>query len=301
MKTKKIINLFGGPGVGKSTTAQLIQIGSSLTFNLTFDLKFVIIKNEGGKMIKLNKQVVDFGQFPNGELYLDFTKLKTNSYNRIIWQYESNSDFLKLGLLKDYLDSIFSNTDLHILYLPYSRMDRVNDTYSFSLKYVTKLINAMNFFAVKIREPHSDVTMALIERSVREDWCITQVPKLIEELVIKTIFFPDAGAQKRYAIDFPSAVGYKTRDFKTGSITDYTIQGEVGRSVLIIDDMCSRGGTFVHAVQELWKKGAIIVYLLVSYCEENVHTGPALSYLEKIYTSNEMVKKDQDIITLGDK
>jgi ribose-phosphate pyrophosphokinase len=251
-------------------------------------------------MIKLNKKEVKYGYFPNGEIYLATKPLITNAFNRIIWEWEDNDDFIKLGLLKDYLDSIFGNTELHIKYFPYSRMDRQNGTYVFSLKYIARLINAMDFFAVIIREPHSDVLPALIDKCIIEEWCAVQAKKLVKQYEFDSIFFPDAGAQKRYGIDFPNAVGNKVRDFATGQIKSYTVTGTVGEKVLIVDDMCSRGGTFIEAAKKLRELGAKEVCLLVSYLEQNVLTGDMNRYIYYTFAGN-TVPGYPTLIVLGDK
>ena len=250
-------------------------------------------------MIKLNKKEVEFGYFPNGEIYLAKENLETNAFNRIIWEWENNDDFIKLGLLKDYLDNIFSTTELHVRYFPYSRMDRHNDTYVFSLRYIARLINAMEFFAVVIREPHSDVLPALINKCVIEEWCAIQAKKLCSRYEFDSVFFPDAGAQKRYGIDFPSAVGNKVRDFATGQIKSYTVTGTVGKKVLIVDDMCSRGGTFIEAAKKLRELGANIICLLVSYLESNVLTGDMEKYIDFTFAGND-VPGYPTLIVLGD-
>jgi ribose-phosphate pyrophosphokinase len=251
-------------------------------------------------MIILNKKEVKFGYFPNGEIYLAKENLETNAYNRLVWEWEDNDDFIKLGLLKDYLDNIFTNTDLHIKYFPYSRMDRHNGTYVFSLRYIARLINAMNFFAIKIREPHSDVLPALINHCVIEEWCKVQVVKLCDQYGYNSIFFPDVGAQKRYNMNFTSAVGNKVRDFETGNILSYNITGTVGKKVLIVDDMCSRGGTFIEAAKKLRDSGAKQVDLLVSYLEHNVLTGDMEKYIDFTFAGNN-VPGYPTLIVVGDK
>jgi len=237
-------------------------------------------------MIKLNKKEVLFGRFPNNELYLEKENLITNSYNRIYWEWEDNDDFIKLWLLKSYLDAIFTTSDLHIFYMPYSRMDRSNQTYIFSLKYITNFINSLNFFAVRIREPHSDVTPALFNKCIVEKWCEFKIKKLISTYDIDSLFYPDAGAQKRYHFDYPSAVGNKIRNFKTGEIISFTCTGTIGNNVLIVDDLCSRGGTFIEASKKLKQLGANKIYLLVSYLEKNVLNGDLDKHIERVFAGN---------------
>lgn len=250
-------------------------------------------------MITLNKQEVIFGSFPNGELYLNTNDLKTRSYNAIDWMFESNDEILKLAILKDTLDSFVLKSFLNICYMPYSRMDRQNSIYSFTLQTVTKLINNMRFEYVNIREPHSDVTPAMIERSFIINWCMCALPNVLEETGCTSIFYPDHGAVKRYSCDMPYAVGVKERDFETGDITSFELSGAVNEKVLIVDDICSKGGTFYHSTKLLKDEGAKEVYLLVAYCENTVIQGEVLKIIDGIYTSADNIHLfEHKLITL---
>jgi ribose-phosphate pyrophosphokinase len=252
-------------------------------------------------MISLNHKEVVFGNFPNKEFNMDIELLDIRPSNYIEWNFEDNGDFIKLYTLKSYLDGLDKRSRLYIGYMPYSRMDRMNDSYAFSLKYACKMINDMGFYKVVVKEPHSDVTPALLDRCSVFDWCMGKImTKEPDELGIAraicmdevdSLFFPDAGAQKRYQTEMPYAVGYKQRDFATGDITSFEIQGGIGENVLIVDDLCSRGGTFIHSAIELKRAGAKKVSLLVAHCEENVFTGELFDHIDTLYTSGGMLDK----------
>jgi len=240
-------------------------------------------------MILLNEKKVEYGKFPNGELYIvkDKTPLDTE-VNVIKFIYDDQLDIIKLILLQDHIKEYSGKSILHIQYLPYSRMDRFNHDYNFSLKAMANLINYMGFIKVIIREPHSDVSLKLIDRSLKEEWCINKIDSINTFIKTddKSIFYPDKGAADRYAKnDLPTAFGKKERDFTTGKINSLEIEGQVGSNVLIVDDICSRGGTFIEASKKLKDVGAKKVSLLVSYCEENVHTGNLFDFIDILYTS----------------
>ncbi len=240
-------------------------------------------------MFILNKQVVEFKNFPNGEIMLDIRNIKIRPQNHLEWQWEDNADFIKLSILKDYLDIQFTKTDLYIKYMPYSRMDRANGIYAFSLKTVTNMINAMDFFSVTVREPHSDVTTALLNNVRVDPWVQRHIDYVLNRGDYDTIMFPDAGAQKRYQTTrVNNVVGVKTRNFETGNIESLEIVGTVGKSVLIVDDMCSRGGTFIQAAKKLRESGAEEVYLLVAYLEDNVRSGDLDLYIDCVYAGNKV-------------
>lgn len=267
-------------------------------------------------MIRLFSTDIEFDTFPNGEIGLNKTRVDMAVSNNlesyftgtdvmtIGFKYEDNSDFFKLSLLKDYLDRWYGEYRmvLDVMYMPYSRMDRDNDTYSFSLKVAAGVINSLGFDSVLVQEPHSDVTMALLNNSEKSDLTM----KLFNRFVRKNPdirfipAFPDASAQKRYEFAIGGS-GYcfanKTRDFKTGRIISYDMFecGVIAHNVtdiVIIDDLCSKGGTFWFAAQKL----EILypdakLHLIVAHCENTINEGrlPEDSRFKSIYTSNSIL------------
>lgn len=257
-------------------------------------------------MVELNGNLVEFGVYPNGELNLPISNLIILPENTIKFVYEDNIDFIRLALLKGWVDDMNGNSGLYIAYMPYSRMDRANGHYAVSLKAMCNFINSLNFNSVTVREPHSKQTLDWLNNAVEDAWCLTRFSQVANWVDLKTtekpvsIFFPDYGAKERYSkalIDRPVAYGKKKRDFLTGDILGLEISGDVEKNVLIVDDLCSRGGTFISAAKELKKLGAENISLLVAYCEDNVFTGEIFNYIDTIYTSNERELKNHPQIT----
>jgi ribose-phosphate pyrophosphokinase len=234
-------------------------------------------------MIKLNSQLIEFKSFPNGEALIDGEQLSKivlppiGLNNLISFKYENDGDLFKLFLIKSYLDDQHAKTDLVITYMPYSRMDRVEGNSVFTLKYATNFINTMNFNTISVVEPHSDVTMALLNRSKAIYPTILMLDEVLEKITFDKerdyLCFPDQGAQKRYGKkrgDYRQLVGFKERNFGTGKIEKLKMIGDVeGKNfkVLIVDDLCSYGNTFFRSAKALRDAGASKVYLLVT-CRE---------------------------------
>ena len=96
------------------------------------------------------------------------------------------------------------------------------------------------------------------------------------------LFFPDEGAQKRYKTDtltdYISFFGNKVREWKTGHIlglniethTDKTLDYLKDKTVLIIDDIISAGGTVYYSIKELEKYGVKNVYAYCSHLENTM-------------------------------
>lgn len=259
-------------------------------------------------MLWLNHHPIAVKTFPNGELHMgekSISKARLLEHNLISFKYENNGDLLKLLFLKKHLDFLgLPHTSLFIHYMPYSRMDRSENLSVFTLKYVADFINEMDFHKVTIVEPHSDVTTALVNRS--RPWMVNEY--LIEEVMEKVgfdektdyLFFPDAGAQKRYEKrfkDYNSLVGYKSRDFETGRITDFKLVGEKPDhpfKAIIIDDLTSYGGTFLLSGEHLREAGASEVHLLVAHAEEAVFEGKIFKtdIIDSVFATDSIISSE---------
>lgn len=252
-------------------------------------------------MISLNGTMLNFTSFPNGETKVDGEQIlrlvRPTEENKVVFKYENDSDLLKLFFVKRFLDDCKAKATLLITYMPYSRMDRKEGDSVFTLKYIASFINDLAFESVTVIEPHSDVTPALIDR------CISEFPtfKLLEKVMEFVnfdkekdyLFFPDAGAQKRYGKvkGVKQLVGYKERDFQTGHINQLQVVGDVaepGFKVIIVDDLCSKGGTFMLSGSKLREVGTSEVYLLVTHCEKTIYQGGLLTtdVVDQIFTTN---------------
>lgn len=193
-------------------------------------------------------------------------------------------DIVRLALTKDALDYIIANNGmqntivrLHCGYMPQARADRRFDVFmSHPLKVFAGFINSLNFSCVIIEDPHSDVTEGLVNNAIIVDKNVIastykdQIEKdLGDEYVVCA---PDAGATKDVfkvaqllEKDFIQAM--KVRDVSTGDIvkTEVHLPEQVPEKVLIVDDICDGGFTFVKLAEALKEKGVKTVALLVSH------------------------------------
>lgn len=222
------------------------------------------------------------------------------SFQRIILTHRiKNSDDLMLILLaKDALDRMnVKSVSLILPYVPYARQDRVCVSgESLSIKVFTNIINAANFDKVWIFDPHSEVTTALIDRCDVLD--ITKVLRIVlkETQDDVLIVSPDSGANKKIH-KLCSSIGYdreiikcdKVRDLKTGVLSGFEVISNVdirGRDLLIVDDICDGGGTFIGLAKELKKKGANKLYLYVSHGIFSNGFKELNKHFEQIFTTN---------------
>lgn len=252
-----------------------------------------------------NMYEVKQDHFPDNTLHVSFPDYEIYA---IEWKYESDAELFTLICARRH----YAKSDIQLVlpYIPHARMDRVKDeTDVFTLKYFCEIINSLNFSRVFVLDPHSNVSLALLDR-VSQIPVMNTINECLNRLVYEighncgneirekvyqnlVLFFPDEGSMKRYSseVDFlPYAFGIKKRDWKTGQIQGLQlVNGELvkGKNVLIIDDICSRGGTFYHAAKALKEAGATNVYLYVTHAENTMVKGDMYNdpnLIKKIYT-----------------
>lgn len=263
-------------------------------------------------MIKLNGHTIPFDEYPNRESMLSIAPILPIigpfEEQQIMWKYEDDRDIWRLLVLKKHLDEIgCRKVRLAIPYMPYSRMDRPNPVYAFTLKTLCNLINSLGFTTVTVHEPHSNMTCALLDRSTAGDVVSYLLKLAVKEVITDSPFtdnyalcFPDKGAAERYAGRFacrPVLVCDKVRNFSDGRITDLTVNGaldEKTHTVFILDDLCSKGGTFILTAEKVKEKFPWLsrIVLVVAHCEYTIMTGgvPASPLINAVYTSNSILE-----------
>ena len=248
-------------------------------------------------------EVVKQSHFPDGTLHVNMPS-NYFDYDTILWNYENDAELFTLICVKGHYEN--ASIILNMPYIPHARMDRVQRVEDvFTLKYFCQVINSLNFNKVIVRDAHSNVALALLNRviNIPSDDDIKEAIDHIEyyEKEIPVLFFPDEGAMKRYSskLNLPYTFGIKKRDWETGKILGLQlINGEIvkDRNVLIVDDICSRGGTFYHAANALKEAGAKNIYLYVTHAEHTMIEGDMYNQdvIKKIFTTDSIFKPEWD-------
>jgi ribose-phosphate pyrophosphokinase len=221
-------------------------------------------------MISINNQPVPTTVFPDNTSqvwHLD-PKLLASPTAAVEWTFSHEGEFLQLAQLKDLLDLRSIEATLELPYLPYGRQDKpVDNDATFALRTFAKLVNSLKFKAVTIHDPHSQIALQLIDRSVAI-YPAKAVHGVFAE-VADLVCYPDKGARTKYSeiySDLPYIYGEKVRDQSTGRITNYELIGNPkGKRVLIVDDICDGGATFKILAAALLRQGATEVHLFVSH------------------------------------
>ena len=252
----------------------------------------------------INIEHFNFVHFSGGEVHLnakEFFKILPKEHGKqtdIIWAPIHDSvDLMELLVLTDAYKRYYMRTPaVCIPYIPYARQDRVaNDGEALSIKIFADIINAQNYPVVYVMDPHSEVCMALIDRvKVLTNIDDNYLSSVIPDYNTCVALAPDAGAFKRLSKvikDIPLIYATKQRDTKTGALSNVELHTGnidiIGKKLLIIDDICDGGGTFLLLKSELERNGINnVVDLYVSHGIFSRGLKELTKVFDTIYTTN---------------
>lgn len=222
-------------------------------------------------MICLNNEPINVTKFPDGTSqvwHLPNLPKRLRKTARVTWAFNNESEFMHLAQLKHLLDYHYKEVKLDISFLPYGRQDKeVSNEQTFGIRTFANLLNSLDFTEITIFDPHSEVATDLIINSIAV-YPTKYVKYLFKTIKIDKICFPDYGAFVKYnpIYDFPFILAVKDRDQATGIIKSLEFTGDVkDKNLLIVDDICDGGGTFIALAQKLLEAGAKEVNLFVSH------------------------------------
>lgn len=245
---------------------------------------------------------IHFLSFPGGERHVRLPQSVIEANDRCwtltagLYTVEAVMDLL---LLTDALRrTLVPGAQLHLVmpYVPYARQDRVAlPGEPLSAAVFCRLVNGLGFDTVTISDPHSDVVAALLER-VRIVPATTYVRQLREtalaHLPALALVAPDAGARKRVdavakALNLPVVYAGKRRDAATGALSGAEVTGDVpDLPLLIVDDICDGGGTFVALARVLRERTRQPLYLYVTHGLFTKGLAPLLACFDGIFAAH---------------
>ena len=245
--------------------------------------------------------------FNGGELNLNIGTQSANAWDvssvRVFARIQDSNGVIALLLLKDALEQALEsdNNTVYLLYLdyvPYARQDRVcNEGEALSVRVMADLINSMGFDQVTISDPHSDVTPALIRSC--EVTTVTDILYTFKEVMdrilageLDAVVSPDGGSIKKVEevgkeLDIGVVYGHKKRDISTGKLSGFSCEHEVtDMNLLIVDDICDGGGTFIGLGKLLKEKGCKSLSLYVTHGIFSKGLDDLLEIFDYIYTTD---------------
>ncbi len=206
------------------------------------------------------------------------------------------------------------------LYIPYilgARSDRqFQDGGTRYLKdAIASVINPLKLDSVTVLDPHSDVVENVIDNIVKIDnvslvsSAITRIrqPYLFTDQFDKYVLVsPDAGAMKKIynvaeKVEAKSIIiASKHREIATGKIlsTEVHIADEdLEKDLIIIDDICDGGRTFIELAKALREQGATgRIYLVVTHGIFSAGFDELKKYFHNIFTTNSIKDIDDPFV-----
>lgn len=189
----------------------------------------------------------------------------------IIWIFEHEAEYIWLLQLIDLLKIKLSRLKLVIPYMPYARQDKmVNNNLCFSLTTFMKVLTGAIGWnsGLYVLDIHS-----LGFHNVNYDLINTipfdKIKSVINEKKINVVLYPDEGAFIRYncCSSFLGSHCIKERDQQTGRIISLQIPAAdfKNKRVLIVDDICDGGATFIEIARQLKEKQVASIDLYVTH------------------------------------
>lgn len=263
-------------------------------------------------MLSVNGEKIKLDTFPDGTLLLKYS-MRDQDIN-ISWKYERDAEVFALICLTKHLREQNPNARffLTMLYIPNARMDRVKvEEDVFTLKYFTELINSLEFDQVRVLDPHSEVSVNLLNNVevISPKPYVSEAIRRISQSFDPptTIFFTDKGGKERYSnlTQLPSVYGDKVREWGTGKILGTQIVGDPelvkDKNILIIDDIISYGGSIYYNSLKLKELGCRNLFVFATHMENNIldkKNGKLIQsgLITKFYTTNSLFSKRHSLI-----
>jgi ribose-phosphate pyrophosphokinase len=253
--------------------------------------------------------------YPDGSFYSTIEEFTP----KLTFRINSYSDLWQLRQIKDICDHAQYVVNLTTPCLFDAQADkRFNDNESANLKMVCKFINDMKWESVKIFHPHNQeaVEMAidnltivdntfLIKEVLSEIYCEGHSiirdkgifyhlkPDLPDNLILMST---DAGGFKPLmklcdkikwgGETFSASKSRKQEDGKSKLIQQVDRANFEGKDILIIDDLCVNGGTFIGLAKMLKERNCGKLYLAISHLTVDKPNPELWSAFDKVFTTD---------------
>jgi ribose-phosphate pyrophosphokinase len=242
---------------------------------------------------------VEYKVFPDGEKYCRISAPIEGEEVMIIQSTPSDSDIIYLMELIDACEIARKKTVV-IPYFGYSRQDKIFDMGEpISARAIARSIRADRVYTVNI---HDKDILKFFPSPAEDLDAMPLLVKYIQEMDLKDPLFiaPDEGSLDAVSNAVSNDFDYDFLEKTRISADDVAMKPKKinvkGRSVVILDDMISTGGTVMGASKMLKEDGAIDIY---AFCVHPVLVG---STLLKLYQSGikEVISTDtlEDITSL---
>lgn len=228
-------------------------------------------------MLKLNGTRVEATVFPDGTRQiwkLPTSIIESNQACVIDWKYLADFELLELAQLVTLLRARSQyrprHVTLNISYLPYGRQDKtITNEQAFGLHIFAKILNSLQIDEINVLDPHSEVAQDVIY-NLTPVYPVWEVAATFGITNSNIILYPDKGAAIKYKDVYKRQyiTATKERCPITGKI--YSVYLDLGVSVkdkriLIVDDICDGGATFIQIANLLRSEEVGEINLFVTH------------------------------------
>jgi len=192
------------------------------------------------------------------------------------------------------------------LYVPYflgARSDRkfLYGETNYLKNVICPIINSQGFSKVYVVDPHSDVLEACLNNFAKfsnynlVEFALTKIDNKQDAQERTALVSPDAGALKKifdvaYHFEISNVTtASKVRDIKTGNIIKTelpTMNLDGVEHIVIIDDICDGGRTFIELAKVIKEQTDKPIYLIVTHGVFSAGFKPLFEYFEGIFCTN---------------
>ncbi len=237
-------------------------------------MKGTLSLHKGFASIAANEINYKTSLFPGGEVYVKVDIPAWCSSVRINSRCNNSDDLMRIIMTADAVKRAgIEHIGLFLPYLPYSRQDRVCEKgESFSLKVACLMLLSCGFNSIHTYDNHSNVAEVLLDNLHNHDNTF-EVQEFMDHHNLRnvTLVIPDFGASKKakvlyYEIDNITSAIQCNKVRVAGHLTVDKIGEDIkGKVVVVIDDICDGGRTFVELGKRLKAAQIKEAYLFVSH------------------------------------
>ena len=224
-------------------------------------------------------------KFPAGEVRTQIKKIPSNTeFIEVKAILKSSDDIMELLMVKNTLDYYNYKASINLVlgYVPYARQDRIcNEGEANGAEVFASLLDHMGFDNIVVADIHSPVFLSSLKTSYSEISAAHILGNIHTQGGIDIdrrstlLIAPDKGANIRVSVAARVlGVGMvscsKVREAETGRITKTEILVEeplalFGLDLIVVDDICDGGMTFVLLARELLKQEPNSLTLYVTH------------------------------------
>jgi ribose-phosphate pyrophosphokinase len=250
-------------------------------------------------------------QFPDGQQSITIgSPLKVDKVVQIKSRMNSFKDVELIVCANQILKDLGAEkVELYVPYFLGGRSDRKFSTggTNYLKNVICPIINSQSFSKVIVLDPHSDVLEACLDNFEKinnfslVDDALSYLIKEDEDNKV-AIISPDAGALKKI-YDVAKHFGIsnvttasKVREMSTGNIlrTELPTMDLDGiEHIVIIDDICDGGRTFIELAKEIKKQTDKPIHLIVTHGIFSAGFKPLFEYFDGIYCTNSIDDIDE--------